>query len=69
MNAAMIVMQYPTVESVLEVPLAQRDEEIQALPADRSHDALANRIGEGGQLHRMTTKPIPFLKSSIHTIR
>ena len=44
MNAAMIVIQYPTVESVLEMPLAQRDEEIQALPADRSHHTLANGI-------------------------
>jgi hypothetical protein len=59
MNAAMIVMQYPAVESVLEMPLAQRDEEIQALPADRSHHTLANGVGEGGQLHRMATLPIP----------
>ena len=44
MNAAMIVMQYPTVESVLEMPLAQRDEEIQALAADRSHHTLANGV-------------------------
>ena len=44
MNAAMIVMQYPAVESVLEMPLAQRDEEIQALPSDRSHHTLANGI-------------------------
>ena len=41
MNAAMIVMQYPTVESVLEMPLAQRDEKIQALPADRPHHTLS----------------------------
>ena len=47
MNAAMIVMQYPTVESVLEMPLAQRDEKIQALPADRPHHTLANGIGFG----------------------
>ena len=47
MNAAMIVMQYPAVESVLEMPLAQRDEKIQALPADRSHHPLANGIGFG----------------------
>jgi hypothetical protein len=44
MNAAMIVMQYPTVESVLEMPLAQRDEEIQALAADRSHHTLTNGV-------------------------
>ena len=44
MNAAMIVMQYPVVESVLEMPLAQRDEEIQALPADRSHHTFASGI-------------------------
>lgn len=44
MNAAMIVMQYPAVESVLEMPLPQWDEEIQALAADRSHQTLANRV-------------------------
>jgi hypothetical protein len=44
MNAAMIVMQYPAVESVLEMPLAQRDEEIQAAPSDRSNHTLANGI-------------------------
>jgi hypothetical protein len=69
MNAPVIVMQYPTVESVLEMPLAQRDDEIQALSADRSHYSLANGVGEGRQLHRMTTMAIPLLKSSTHTIR
>ena len=44
MNSAMIVMQYPAVENVLKMPLAQRDEEIQALPADRSHHTFANGI-------------------------
>ena len=47
MNSAMIVMQYPTVEKVLEMPLAQRDEEIQALPADRSHYTFASGISLG----------------------
>jgi hypothetical protein len=31
--------------------------------------ALAKVIGEGRQLHRMTTMPIRFLKLSTHTIR
>jgi hypothetical protein len=31
--------------------------------------ALDDVIGEGRQLHRMATMPIPFLKSSTHTIR
>ena len=35
-NAAVIVMAYPTVENVLEMSLSQRNEEIQTLPADRS---------------------------------
>ena len=43
----MIVMQYPTVENVLEMPLSQRDEEIQTLPADRSNYTLANSISLG----------------------
>jgi hypothetical protein len=32
------------------------------------HEALATRIGEGRQLHRMTTMALPLLKSSTHTI-
>ena len=44
MNAAMIVMQYPVLESAFKMPLAERDEEIQALPSDRSHHTLANGI-------------------------
>ena len=36
MNATMIVMAYPVIENVLEMPLSQRNEEIQTLPADRS---------------------------------
>jgi hypothetical protein len=47
MNSAMVVMQYPTVEKVLEMPLVQRVEEIQVLAADRSHQAFASRIGLG----------------------
>jgi len=35
-NAAVIVVAHPAMENVLQIPLAQRDEEIQALPADRS---------------------------------
>jgi hypothetical protein len=33
------------------------------------HERFASRVGEGRQLHRMTTMPIPLLKSSTHTIR
>jgi hypothetical protein len=47
MNSAMVVMQYPTVEKVLEMPLSQGDVEIQALPADRSHYTFASGIGLG----------------------
>ena len=47
MNSAMVVMQYPTVEKAFEMPLAQRDEEIQALPADSSHYTFASGIGLG----------------------
>jgi hypothetical protein len=47
MNSAMVVMQDPTVEKILEMPLAQRDEEIQALPADGSDHAFASGISLG----------------------
>ena len=36
---------------------------------ERFHKTLAGGIGEGRQLHRMTTMAIPLLKSSTHTIR
>jgi hypothetical protein len=35
----------------------------------RFHEGFARRVGEGRQLHRMTTMAIPLLKSSTHTIR
>ncbi len=35
----------------------------------RFHKALGLGIGEGRQLHRMTTMPIPSLRSPTHTIR
>jgi hypothetical protein len=47
MNSATVVMQNPTVEKVLERPPSQRDEEIQALPADRSHYTFASGISLG----------------------
>jgi hypothetical protein len=52
---ALTVMQYPAVESVLEMPLAQQDEEIQALPADRSHHTLADGVGDRRLLHLKVT--------------
>ena len=47
MNSAMVLMQYPAVENLLEMPLSQRDEEIQALPADGSDQAFASGIRWG----------------------
>ena len=41
----MAVMQNPTAEKMLEMPLAQRNEEIQALPADGSNYTFASGIG------------------------
>jgi len=44
MNSAMVVMFYPTVEKVFEMPLSQRDEEIQALAAYGSDHTFASGI-------------------------
>ena len=41
-NATMVVMAYPVIENVLEMPLSQGYEEIQTLPADRSDQTFAN---------------------------
>ena len=44
LNTAVIVMAYPPLENVLQMPLSQRNEKIQALPTDRSHQAFATGI-------------------------
>ena len=46
-NSAMVVMQDPTAEKMLEMPLAQRNEEIQAFPADGSDYTFELGIGLG----------------------
>ena len=51
-NAAVIVVAYPAIENVLEMPLSQRYEEIQTLPADRSDEAFANGICLGRSRRR-----------------
>jgi len=42
---------------------------VDLFPFKRLEEAFATGIGEGRQLHRMTTMAIPLLKSSTHTIR
>jgi hypothetical protein len=58
-NAAVIVMAYPTVENVLEMSSSQRNEEILALPADGSNHSLANGIccGRAGR-RRNSRRPM-----------
>ncbi len=41
-NTTMIVVVNPVIENVLKMPLSQRYEEIQTLPADRSDQTFAN---------------------------
>ena len=52
-STAVIVVAYPSIENMLEMPLSQRYEEIQTLPADRPDQTFANRIGLSHQLHLM----------------
>ena len=54
MNSALVVMKYPMVENVLEMSLSQRDEEIQALSADGSHQTFASGISFGRSSRRPT---------------
>jgi hypothetical protein len=42
---------------------------IEQIVSETSNPPFGDSIGEGRQLHRMTTMPIPLLKSSTHTIR
>ena len=43
-NASVIVMAYPPIENVLQMPLSQGDEEIHALPADGSDHTFGSGI-------------------------
>jgi hypothetical protein len=54
MNSALVVMKYPMVENVLEMSLSQRDEEIQALSADGSHQTFASGMSFGRSSRRPT---------------
>jgi hypothetical protein len=47
----------------------QSDDMVENLSAAASYPAFRRPVGEGRQLHRMTTMAIPLLKSSTHTIR
>jgi len=44
MNAAMIVMENPLVEDLLQVPFAERNHEVQAVATDRTDQSLASGI-------------------------
>jgi hypothetical protein len=46
-DSAMIVVQDPTVEKMLEMPLTQRDDEVQALAVDCSHYTFASGVSLG----------------------
>ena len=52
-----------------QVLFIQRNYMIQHLAAATADPALGDSVGEGRQLHRMTTMAIPLLKSSTHIIR
>jgi hypothetical protein len=62
-------MQREFFQDAPQMTFVDRNQKVQAFAPEGSDQAFAECIGEGGQLLRMTTKPIPFLKSSIHTIR
>ena len=51
-NSAVIVMEDPVVENVLQMPLSQGDQEVQAFSANRSDQTFANRICFGLGSHR-----------------
>ena len=67
--SAAIVVGNEFTEDALQMPLVQRNQIVQALAPNTANHPLAMSVGEGRQLHRMTTMPIRFLKLSTHTIR
>jgi len=54
---------------MLEVALIDHDYMIEQIVSKTSNPSFGDCIGEGRQLHRMTTMPIPLFKSPTHTIR
>jgi len=68
-NPVVVVVVHVIANEPPQVLFVQRDDMVENLAAAASDPAFRSPVGEGGQLHRMTTMAIPLLKSSTHTIR
>ena len=69
MNPVVVVVVHVIANEPSEMLFVQRDDMVENLAAAASYPAFRGSVGEGRQLHRMTTMAIPLLKSSTHTIR
>ena len=58
MNAAMIVMENPLVEDLLQVPFSERNHEVQAVATDRTDQSLASGICLGRLRRCMWEQPV-----------
>jgi len=68
-NPVVVVVVHVIANAPPQMLFVQRYDMVENLAAAASHPTLRSRVGEGRQLHRMTTMPIRFLKLSTHTIR
>ena len=64
-RTCVVIMPSPLSQDAPQMSLANRDQEVQALPSYCAHQALANGIGLGCQLQRIPTVPTVPLRSSI----
>jgi len=68
-NPVVVMIVHVIANEPAQMLFVQSDNMVENLPAAASHPAFRGPVGEGRQLHRMTTMAIPLLKSSTHTIR
>jgi hypothetical protein len=68
-NPVVVMVAHVIANEPPQMFFVQRDDMVEDLAAAASYPALRNSVGEGRQLHRMTTMAIPLLKSSTHIIR
>src|SRR5271169_3944276 len=59
MSSVLVVIAHVVFQQPSEVPLVENDHVVQQVPPDTANPALRNSVGEGRQLQRMATLPIP----------
>src|ERR1700681_3889738 len=63
-NPVVVVVVHVIANKPPQMTFVQRDDMVENLASAASDPAFRSPVGEGRQLHRMTTMAIPLLKSS-----